>query len=164
MTPTVENEKTTDLQELESPLSRIVIVLNERIDAGRLLNAASHLALGFGASSDDSTRQALRLLDYKDAAGASHANISALSLVVLKANANQLRTLKTRAMEAGLQTVDFLETMTGGTYTEQLERTSASTPDALNYWGILLFGSRDQLAPLTRKFSLFRGASCAPAE
>jgi hypothetical protein len=157
MTTATDNMNACVSEALATTLPRIVVVLNETTDTGRLLNVASHLALGFGASADNSTRAALLLQDYKDASGASHAGISALSLIVLKANGNQIRTLKARAAEAGVPTLDFLETMTGGTYLEQLERTRKSSADNLDYLGILLFGSRDRLDPLTRNFSLFRG-------
>ncbi len=135
---------------------RIVIVLNEKIEAGRIINAASHLALGFGASASEATRTAINLQDYKDGDGRSHANISGLGLVVLKANGSQLRTLKARADEAGVTTWDFLETMTGGSYIEQLERTKSLPSESLEYFGVLLFGTRDRLDPLTKKFSLFK--------
>jgi hypothetical protein len=152
MTTTTSSNPTADY----ASQPRIVIVLNEKIEAGRLINAASHLALGFGASASEATRDALNLQDYRDGDGRSHANISGLALVVLKANGSQLRTLKTRSDEAGLATWDFLETMTGGTYIEQLERTKILPSEALEYLGILLFGTRTQLNPLTKKFSLFK--------
>jgi hypothetical protein len=152
MTPTTSAEHTAAC----ASQPRIVIVLNEKIEAGRIINAASHLALGFGASASQETRAALNLQDYKDRDGRSHANISALGLVVLKANGSQLRTLKARADEAGIATWDFLETMTGGTYIEQIERTRLLPSEALEYLGVLLFGTRNQLDPLTKKFSLFK--------
>jgi hypothetical protein len=158
MTTTTDILKTSVTHKVTSALPRIVIVLNDKFDVGQLLNAAAHLALGFGASAGQDTRAALLLQDYKDGSGVSHANISALSIVVLKTNGNQLRVLKARATEAGVSTFDFLETMTGGTYREQLERTSSCAAGDLEYLGILLFGSRDELDPLTRKFSLFRTA------
>ena len=145
------------LEPSTSTLPRIILVLNEKVDLGRLLNATAHLALGFGASADEAVRKELKLQDYVDASGQSHANVSALSLVVLKANSNQLRALRARVVQAGLHSVDFLETMTGGTYLEQLERTRATEPAELDYLGVLIFGTRDQTGPLTRKFSLFRG-------
>ena len=157
MTDITDRQTESGVEPLTSTLPRIVIVLDEKVDIGRLLNAAAHLALGFGASTDEPTRSELRLQDYIDGGGQSHANVSALSLVVLKANGNQLRALKARVVEAGLQSVDFLETMTGGTYIEQLERTRVTEPSSLAYLGILIFGTRDRIHPLTRKFSLFRG-------
>jgi hypothetical protein len=136
--------------------NRVVVVLNEKVDVGRLLNAAAHLALGFGASRTSEEKAALSLLEYADASGQSHPHISALSLVVLKANCSQLRVLRGRALDAGVPCLDFTSTMTEGTYSDQLERTSRSAADELVYYGVLLFGTRAELDPLTRKFSLFR--------
>lgn len=51
---------------------------------------------------------------------------------------------------------DFTETMTGGTYQEQIERTSKTKNDDLVYYGIVLFGDWDKVTELTRKFSLWK--------
>ena len=135
---------------------KVVIVLNERIEAGRLLNAAAHLALGYGASRGESGRTELHLLNYVSASGEAYPNISALSLIVLKATPGQLRTVWQRAHAEGIACMSFTNTMTEGTYVEQLERTEKTPVDELVFFGVLLFGSREQLDPLTRKFSLFR--------
>jgi hypothetical protein len=140
---------------------KVVIVLNERIEAGRLLNAAAHLALGYGASRGDSGQTELHLLNYVDASGEPHPNISALSLIVLKATPGQLRALWQRAYSEGIARMSFTDTMTEGSYDEQLDRTRSTPSDQLIYIGVLLFGTRERLDPLTRKFSLFR-AFAAP--
>lgn len=146
------------------PNAKVVIILNERVDAGRLMNACAHVALGFGASRTADQSASLRLLDYKDAAGESHSCISALSIVVLKANANQLRTLRQKAREAGVSCIDFVSTMTEGSFLDQLERTKWTSPDELVYFGVLLFGTHEELRPLTRKYSLFRGPTATESE
>src|SRR4051812_18788823 len=95
-----------DVMNTQQQQKRIVVVLNEKVDKGRVINAAAHLALGFGASRDTEVINEFHLLDYVDAAGLSHPNISALSLVVLKANQNQLVALRANAIDAGLPVMD----------------------------------------------------------
>ncbi len=51
---------------------------------------------------------------------------------------------------------DFTSTMTVGTSADQLQRTKETPEAELEYWGICLFGSTDEIQPLTKKFSLFK--------
>jgi hypothetical protein len=142
---------------MDNKAKRIVVVLNEKIEVGQLINAAAHLALGFGASRGPEDRADLKLLRYVDSSGSAHPNVSARSLIVLKANLNQLRALRERALGAGLACASFTNTMTEGSYVDQLERTRTAPPEQLVYYGLLLFGTREQLDPLTRRFSLYKG-------
>jgi hypothetical protein len=135
---------------------KVLIALNEKIDIGRLLNACAHLGMGFGASRDGDQRTELLLLGYKDASGDVHPHISGLSVIVLKANSNQLKSLRQKAREAQIPCLDFVSSMTEGSYVDQLERTGRTQPEDLVYFGVLLFGTPEQLRPLTRKYSLFR--------
>src|SRR5262249_33707546 len=101
-------------------------------------------------------RREMQFVDYTDRDGNIHP-VSALSLVVLSAkNGNQLRTARQAAVHQGLLCVDFTETMTKDTYIEQMERTSKTKEEDLEYWGLCLFGAKDELDPITKKFSLWR--------
>ena len=77
-------------------------------------------------------------------------------MATLVAYADQIRTARLEAIRAGLPCADFTETMTRDTVLEQIDRTRAIREQALNYWGICLFGRKDILDPITRKFSLWR--------
>lgn len=135
---------------------KVVIVVNEKLEAGRGMNVCAHLALGFGASREADQRADLRLLDYKDAGGESHPNISALSLIVLKANGSQLKAVRQKAHDARIPCIDFVSSMTEGSYVDQLARTGSIQPEDLVYFGVLLFATAEELHPLTRRYSLFR--------
>jgi predicted metal-dependent phosphoesterase TrpH len=76
--------------------------------------------------------------------------------MILKANSNKIRGLRQAAKEAGIQFVDFTDTMTTGTFIEQLERTKQTKDEALVYYGIVLFGDWEKISELTRKFSLWK--------
>lgn len=52
--------------------------------------------------------------------------------------------------------MDFVETMTGDTYAEQLVKTKEVETEEHNYFGILAFGEIDKINPITRKLSLWR--------
>ncbi len=132
---------------------KLVAVMNEKIDPGVIMNALAHMCIGFGA---EIGKDPLRLTDYIDADGGSHPYISEMPFMILKANSNKIRALRQAARQMGIQCVDFTETMTLGTYTEQLERTKQTKEEVLVYYGIVLFGEWDKVSELTRKFSLWK--------
>ena len=128
--------------------------MNGKIDHGVVMNALAHMCIGFGANIG---KEPLRLTSYKDAEGGEHPNISEMPFMILKAkNSNKIAALKKAAAECGIACVDFTDTMTGGTYEEQIARTNETTPDDLNFYGIVLFGPWDKVSELTRKFSLWK--------
>lgn len=127
--------------------------MNEKIEPGVLMNALAHMCIGFGS---EIGKGPLRLSQYVDADGGSHPNISEIPFIILRANTNKIRTLRNLAKEQGIQFADFTDTMTVGTYIEQLERTKQTKEADLNYYGIVLFGNWDKVSELTRKFSLWK--------
>ncbi len=146
MTPTLPDENSY----------RFTVVLNRKIETGRLFNALGHMTAGLAggsAKADD-----LYLLQYQDSDGGAHPNISHFPFIVLQAeNSNKIRTLRQEAIAQEIPYTDFTSTMTIGTSAEQ-QAVTRSTPEAeLEYYGICLFGPTDQIKALTRKFSLFKG-------
>lgn len=131
-----------------------VVVLNKKIETGKLMNALGHMAAGLAGGSDDPSK--MRFLEYGDASDKSHPNISHFPFIVLKAkNSNQIRTLKQQALEKDIEFTDFTDTMTIGTSAEQRQRTKETSEEELEYYGICLFGSTDELKQMTSKLSLF---------
>jgi hypothetical protein len=127
--------------------------MNEKIEAGVIMNALAHMCIGFGS---EIGKDPLRLTDYIDGDGGSHPSISEMPFMILKANSNKIRNLRHAAKEAGIKFVDFTDTMTIGSYVEQLERTKLTKDADLIYYGIVLFGDWDKVSELTRKFSLWK--------
>ena len=127
--------------------------MNEKIEPGVIMNALAHMCIGFGAQI---SKDPLRLTNYIDADGGSHPNISEMPFMILKANSNKIRALRQAALEAGIQFTDFTDTMTIGTYVEQIQRTGQTKDEALVYYGIVLFGDWEKVSELTRKFSLWK--------
>lgn len=133
--------------------NKLVAVMNEKIEPGVIMNALAHMCIGFGS---EIGKDPLRLTNYTDADGGSHPHISEMPFMILKANSNKIRALRTAALQAGIKSVDFADTMTIGTYMEQLERTKQTKETDLIYYGIVLFGDWDKVSELTRKFSLWK--------
>lgn len=127
--------------------------MNEKIEPGIIMNALAHMCIGFGSVIG---QDPLRLTNYIDADGGSHPHISEMPFMILKANSNKIKALKTAALESGIQCVDFIQTMTIGSYVEQVERTKQTKDADLIYYGVVLFGNWDKVSELTRKFSLWK--------
>lgn len=133
--------------------NKLVAVMNEKIDPGTIMNALAHMCIGFGS---EIGKDPLRLTNYIDGDGGSHPSISEMPFMILKANSNKIRGLRQAAIEAGIKFIDFTNTMTIGTYIEQIKRTKQTKETELIYYGIVLFGEWDKLSELTRKFSLWK--------
>lgn len=133
--------------------NKLVAVMNEKIEPGIIMNALAHMCIGFGSQIGT---EPLRLTDYIDADGSSHPYISEMPFMILKANSSKIRALRQTARDMGIQCVDFSDTMTVGTYQEQIERTKQTKEADLIYYGIVLFGNWDKVSELTRKFSLWK--------
>lgn len=79
-----------------------------------------------------------------------------MPFIILKANSNKIRALKLAALQAGIECVDFTDTMTIGSYQEQIEKTKKTQDADLVYYGIVLFGEWTKVSELTKKFSLWK--------
>ena len=133
--------------------NKLVAVMNKAIEPGIVMNALAHMCIGFGA---EIGKERLHLTDYRDADEGSHPCISEMPFMILRANSNKIRSLRKSARDAGIQCVDFTDTMTIGTYQEQIEKTKKTKEEELIYYGIVLFGDWEKVSELTKKFSLWR--------
>lgn len=133
--------------------NKLVAVLNKSIEPGKVMNALAHMCIGLGSIIG---KDELRLTDYRDADGGAHPYISELPFMILTENSNKIRKLRNEAMANNIIFNDFTDTMTVGTYLEQIERTLQVKDEALIYYGIVLFGDWAKVTELTRKCSLWR--------
>jgi len=133
---------------------KMVVVLNEKVETGKAMNALAHAMLGFGAGAV--TKEDVHLNKYEDVDGNVHENISEMGLIVLRAGSNKIRTIRNKAKEMGLKFVDFVDTMSIGTYEEEYKLTKTKKDDELNYWALILFGDLEKVTDLTGKLSLYK--------
>ena len=137
----------------ESSKNKLVAVLNKSVETGKVMNALAHMCIGLGSVIG---KESLFLTNYKDADGGAHPFISELPFIILTENSNKIRKLRHEALANNISFNDFTDTMTIGTYKEQLERTLQMKDEHLVYYGIVLFGDWDKVTELTRKCSLYR--------
>jgi hypothetical protein len=138
------------------PGYKFVLVLNRKLDPGVVLNATAHMVASLMARAGDREKAQMKFLDYLDADGKVHP-VSGLSLIVLRAdNSNKIRSARQRAIASNILYVDFTESMTGDTWVEQMERTRSLRESDLNYYGLCLFGGKQEIDAITSRFSLWR--------
>lgn len=133
--------------------NKLVAVLNKSIEPGKIMNALAHMCIGLGSAIG---QPALRLTNYQDADGGSHPFISEIPFIILSANSNKIRKLRQEAQDNNILFNDFTDTMTIGTYKEQIEKTRLVKIEDLTFYGIVLFGDWNKVSLLTRKFSLWQ--------
>ncbi|MBT4879796.1 MAG: DUF2000 domain-containing protein [Alphaproteobacteria bacterium] len=133
--------------------NKLVAVLNKSLDSGIAMNALAHMTIGLGAQLDN---ESLSLDTYIDAQENHYPNISQMPFMILRASGGKIRTTAFTAREKSILHGVFLNTMTGGTYVEQIERTKSSKEEDLNYYGIVLYGKWDTVSEMTKKFSLWK--------
>ncbi|MBV6509622.1 MAG: hypothetical protein JJLCMIEE_02717 [Acidimicrobiales bacterium] len=131
---------------------KFAVILNRKHPTGLLLNALGHLSVGIAA---DLGSEEADLLDYENGAAELTARISRWPVIVLSAkNGNQVRTAYEAALAADLAANVFVTAMLGDSAEAQQRQTAEASPDHLDFVGAALFGSADELAPITKRFSL----------
>lgn len=141
--------------EKEKYSKKLVAVLNGKIEVSDVMSALAHMAVGLGASVEN--KKDLRMTDYADADGNSHANISELPFIILKAkNSNQLRTLRVALIEKNIKYVDFTSAIKlVGTFENPGKSKEIKEAD-LEYFGITIFDDWDTVTEMTKRFSLWK--------
>lgn len=145
---------------------KLVAILNKRVETGKVMNALAHCVAGTINVLGEEGRDVFKFLNFVDANGQIYPSISARSFVILRGSDGDIRKARQRALEVGLPAVCFIESMTGDTYIEQLERTKATPTEKLNFYALVLAGSAEIINSITKKYSLWRGeaANLAPVE
>jgi hypothetical protein len=133
--------------------NKLVAIVNKQLEMGVAMNALSHMSLGMGAQLG---AEELRLDDYVSADNNSYPCISQMPYIILQGRSVEIKKTYTQVVERDIKHVVFLDSMTGGTYQDQLKRTKASNSDDLVYYGIVLYGPVEIVTELTRKFSLWQ--------
>lgn len=79
-----------------------------------------------------------------------------MPFIILRGKSGEIRKTLTAAREQGVMHGVFINTMTGGTYQEQLANSLVTPEEQLIYYCIVLFGPVEAVNSLTKKFSLWR--------
>jgi len=131
---------------------KFVAVLNKKIEPGRAINALGHMTIGLLSQLSEDESQAI---NYQDQDGGAHIG-SKLPFIILKAkNSNKISTLRHQLIEKNIPFASFNNCMIEKSWEEQIEISSRTSEEDLEYFGVCMYGDKDVLDELTKKFSLF---------
>jgi hypothetical protein len=131
---------------------RCVIVVDAALPAGLAANAAAVLALTLGARAPG-----LLGTELLDADGDAHPGLIDRGLPILRAPAEALGAIRSRALEADVRVIDFPTFGQQTTdYASVVEHVAATPTAGLEYLGLLLFGPKRAIGKLTGSFPLLR--------
>ena len=133
--------------------NKLVAMVNKDTDVGVAMNAIAHMTIGLGAQLNNDL---LRLNDYRDKDGNVYPNISQIPFIILRGKSGEIRKAVNNAKEQNVKFGVFTNTMTGGTYQDQLDNTLATPEEQLIYYGAVLFGPWEVVSQITKKFSLYK--------
>lgn len=131
---------------------KVAIVVDGSLPPGLAANTAAVLALTLGRRVESIIGP-----DLKDADGSTHVGITTVPIPILTATANEVKSLRNRAVGEQLLVVGFTDcaqrTRTYDDYAQLLEK---ATEDDLSYIGIAVHGPRKAVQKLTGSLPLLR--------
>lgn len=133
--------------------NKCVVVLNENLPMGQLVNAAAVLMVSMGKLHPD-----LVGCNLEDGSGHVHQGITTVPLPVLK-GAGKLQELREglKTHEGELTVVDLIDaTSTTASYEEYARQLKKSGKEELNYHGLAIYGSRKLVNKYTGSLGLVR--------
>lgn len=133
--------------------NKLVAILNKTLEPGVVMNALAHMVVGLGAQVGGKD---LQLDNYQDKDGYVYPNISQMPFIILRGTSSEMAKIVNQAREQNIIFGTFIQTMTGGTYIEQLENTAKTLQADIVYYGVTLFGEWNIVSHMTRKLSLYK--------
>jgi hypothetical protein len=133
--------------------NKLVALINKEIDTGIAMNAVAHMTIGLGSQLNPDL---LRMNDYQDKDGNIYPSISQMPFMILRGKSGEIRKAVAQAKTEHIRFSIFTNTMTGGTYQEQLDNTLKTPEEQLIYYGAVLFGPWDDVSKITKRFSLYK--------
>jgi lysyl-tRNA synthetase class 2 len=134
---------------------QMVVILNDSIETGRVINASNHAVAGLVGTMHNPGQ--FDFLEYRDKTGELDVVIAHHPAIIFKSSdsKNLLKAYK-KAKTLGIPTNAFIDTMAIGSSTEEMEVLQKTGIDDVEFWGLAMFGKAEDLKQITKNFQLWK--------
>lgn len=134
--------------------SKFVVVINKKHSLPVVMNSITHISYGISKEIEDSSK----ILNYENVDLGLNAQISEFPFIILETNnSNQLlKLIQTAKGTDGVKLNFFSTSMLGYSAEDQINATKNASLEDLDFVSVILFGTKEIIEPLTKKYSLIK--------
>ncbi|WP_457969208.1 DUF2000 domain-containing protein [Acinetobacter calcoaceticus] len=134
--------------------SKYVVVINKKHSIPTIMNSITHISYGISKEINDLSN----ILNYENSDLGLSAQISEYPFIILETNnSNQLLKLIQTAKDTDGVKLNFFSTsMLGYSAEDQINATKIAKLAELDFVSVILFGTKEIVDPLTKKYSLIK--------